>query len=151
MTMGFSRDDAGKFLPAYLKQGIYEHDPFRSIDQKGVGLLVEMAVEKGRAVRPDIDSACAANTAATRPRSASSTARRAGLRELLAVPRADRAAGGGAGGVPYDSADYLRDEEDIAAYLQAVMAESAGDPAVLVRAQAVAGRARFRLQHESEQ
>ena len=53
--------------------------------------------------------------------------------------------------LPYDSADYLRDEEDIAAYLQAVMAESAGDPAVLVRAQAVAGRARFRLQHESEQ
>jgi hypothetical protein len=49
MTMGFSRDDAGKFLPAYLKQGIYDHDPFRSIDQKGVGLLVEMAAQKGRA------------------------------------------------------------------------------------------------------
>ncbi len=55
MTMGFSRDDAGKFLPDYLKQGIYEHDPFRSIDQKGVGLLVAMAVEKGRSVRPDIE------------------------------------------------------------------------------------------------
>jgi len=55
MTMGFSRDDAGKFLPDYLKQGIYEHDPFRSIDQKGVGLLVVMAVEKGRSVRPDIE------------------------------------------------------------------------------------------------
>jgi pyruvate, orthophosphate dikinase len=55
MTMGFSRDDAGKFLPEYLKKGIYEHDPFRSIDQKGVGLLVEMAVQKGRAVRPDIE------------------------------------------------------------------------------------------------
>jgi pyruvate,orthophosphate dikinase len=55
MTMGFSRDDAGKFLPEYLKQGMYEHDPFRSIDQKGVGLLVQMAVEKGRAVRPDIE------------------------------------------------------------------------------------------------
>ncbi|MDO8376948.1 MAG: pyruvate, phosphate dikinase, partial [Aquabacterium sp.] len=37
MTMGFSRDDAGTFLPDYLAQGIYEHDPFRSIDQKGVG------------------------------------------------------------------------------------------------------------------
>ena len=55
MTMGFSRDDAGKFLPDYLKQGIYERDPFRSIDQKGVGLLVEMAVAKGRAVRPGIE------------------------------------------------------------------------------------------------
>ncbi|MDD2925813.1 pyruvate, phosphate dikinase [Rhodoferax sp.] len=54
MTLGFSRDDAGKFLPDYLKQGIYEHDPFRSIDQKGVGLLVQMAVQKGRSVRPDI-------------------------------------------------------------------------------------------------
>ena len=55
MTMGFSRDDAGKFLPGYLKRGIYEHDPFRTIDQKGVGLLVEMAVAKGRSVRPDIE------------------------------------------------------------------------------------------------
>jgi len=55
MTMGFSRDDAGKFLPAYMKKGLYEHDPFRSIDQKGVGLLVAMAVEKGRSVRPDIE------------------------------------------------------------------------------------------------
>jgi pyruvate,orthophosphate dikinase len=55
MTLGFSRDDAGKFLPEYLKQGMYEHDPFRSIDQKGVGLLVKMAVDKGRAVRPGIE------------------------------------------------------------------------------------------------
>ena len=54
MTMGFSRDDAGKFLPSYLKDGMYEHDPFQSIDQKGVGLLVQMAVEKGRSVRPGI-------------------------------------------------------------------------------------------------
>jgi pyruvate,orthophosphate dikinase len=55
MTLGFSRDDAGKFLPAYLAKGVYEHDPFRSIDQKGVGALVEMAVAKGRAVRPGIE------------------------------------------------------------------------------------------------
>ncbi len=55
LTMGFSRDDAGSFLPEYLKQGIYERDPFRSIDQKGVGLLVQMAVHKGRAVRPGIE------------------------------------------------------------------------------------------------
>ena len=56
MTLGFSRDDAGKFLPDYLKRGMYEHDPFRSIDQKGVGLLVEMAVQKGRSVRPGIET-----------------------------------------------------------------------------------------------
>jgi len=55
MTMGFSRDDASKFLPDYLKKGMYERDPFRSIDQKGVGLLVAMAVEKGRSVRPEIE------------------------------------------------------------------------------------------------
>ena len=55
MTLGFSRDDAGTFLPAYLKAGMYEQDPFRSIDQKGVGLLVRMAVDKGRAVRPGIE------------------------------------------------------------------------------------------------
>jgi pyruvate,orthophosphate dikinase len=56
MTMGFSRDDAGKFLPDYLAQGIYEHDPFRTIDQKGVGQLVEKAVQLGRAVRPGIET-----------------------------------------------------------------------------------------------
>ncbi len=54
MTMGFSRDDSGKFLPSYLKDGMYERDPFQSIDQKGVGLLVKMAVEKGRSVRQSI-------------------------------------------------------------------------------------------------
>jgi pyruvate,orthophosphate dikinase len=56
MTMGFSRDDAGKFLPAYLKAGLYEHDPFRSIDQKGVGLLVEAAVRKGKTARPGLET-----------------------------------------------------------------------------------------------
>ena len=55
MTLGFSRDDAAKFLPDYLKRGIYEHDPFRAIDQKGVGVLVQMAVEKGRSVRPGME------------------------------------------------------------------------------------------------
>jgi pyruvate,orthophosphate dikinase len=55
MTMGFSRDDIGKFLPTYLKQLIYERDPFQSIDQKGVGQLVEMAVKKGKAVRKNME------------------------------------------------------------------------------------------------
>lgn len=55
MTLGFSRDDSAKFLPEYLKYGVYEHDPFRSIDQTGVGLLVQMAVQKGRSARADIE------------------------------------------------------------------------------------------------
>ena len=55
MTLGFSRDDAAKFLPDYLKNGVYEQDPFRSIDQTGVGMLVQMAVQKGRSVRPGIE------------------------------------------------------------------------------------------------
>ena len=54
MTFGFSRDDAGKFLGAYYDKKIYENDPFAKLDQTGVGLLVEMAVEKGRKTRPDL-------------------------------------------------------------------------------------------------
>ena len=54
MTFGFSRDDAGKFLPAYYEKKIYEEDPFKTLDQKGVGQLIKMAAEKGRATRPDI-------------------------------------------------------------------------------------------------
>jgi pyruvate,orthophosphate dikinase len=54
MTMGFSRDDSGIFIRAYLEKGILEKDPFESIDEKGVGQLVEMAVQGGRAARPDL-------------------------------------------------------------------------------------------------
>ncbi len=54
MTFGFSRDDAGKFLGDYYKNKIYESDPFARLDQKGVGQLVKMAAEKGRATRPNI-------------------------------------------------------------------------------------------------
>jgi pyruvate, orthophosphate dikinase len=54
MTLGLSRDDAGKFLPDYLNQGIFPQDPFISLDQSGVGLLVELAVRKGRAARSDL-------------------------------------------------------------------------------------------------
>jgi pyruvate,orthophosphate dikinase len=54
MTFGFSRDDAGKFLPAYYENKIYENDPFARLDQKGVGKLVKMAAELGKATRPDI-------------------------------------------------------------------------------------------------
>jgi pyruvate, orthophosphate dikinase len=54
MTFGFSRDDAGKFLDSYYKGKIYESDPFARLDQEGVGQLVKMACEKGRATRPNI-------------------------------------------------------------------------------------------------
>jgi len=54
MTFGFSRDDAAKFLAAYYEKKIYEQDPFGKLDQTGVGALVKIAVEKGKATRPDI-------------------------------------------------------------------------------------------------
>lgn len=54
MTLGFSRDDTGAFLGEYVEKGIYEKDPFQSLDQAGVGFLVQLGVEKGRKVRPDL-------------------------------------------------------------------------------------------------
>ena len=54
MTFGFSRDDAAKFLSAYYEKKIYEQDPFGKLDQTGVGSLIKIAVEKGKATRPDI-------------------------------------------------------------------------------------------------
>jgi pyruvate,orthophosphate dikinase len=54
MTCGFSRDDAGTFLKEYVDMGIYDEDPFQSLDQSGVGLLVDWAVRKGRGTRPNI-------------------------------------------------------------------------------------------------
>jgi len=54
MTFGFSRDDAGKFLDAYYDAKIFENDPFAKLDQTGVGKLMEMAVEKGKKVRPSL-------------------------------------------------------------------------------------------------
>ncbi len=53
-TLGLSRDDAGKFLGAYVEQGIFPRDPFVSLDIEGVGQLVALAAERGRATRPDI-------------------------------------------------------------------------------------------------
>jgi pyruvate,orthophosphate dikinase len=55
MTCGFSRDDAGKFLGKYVEKGIYARDPFQSIDQEGVGLLMKQTVALARGVRKDID------------------------------------------------------------------------------------------------
>jgi len=54
MTFGYSRDDAGKFLPVYLEKGILKHDPFQVLDQAGVGQLVKMGIERGRTTRPNL-------------------------------------------------------------------------------------------------
>jgi pyruvate,orthophosphate dikinase len=54
MTFGYSRDDAGKFLPIYLEKGLLDAEPFQVLDQVGVGSLMKIAVEKGRKTRPDI-------------------------------------------------------------------------------------------------
>ena len=53
-TLGMSRDDAAKFLPEYVDQGILEKDPFQTLDKEGVGQLVDMACQRGRSARPDI-------------------------------------------------------------------------------------------------
>ncbi|MCF7824456.1 MAG: pyruvate, phosphate dikinase [Candidatus Marinimicrobia bacterium] len=54
MTFGYSRDDAGKFLPVYLEKGLLKNDPFEVLDQEGVGQLIEMACRLGKQTRPNI-------------------------------------------------------------------------------------------------
>ncbi len=54
MTLGYSRDDAGKFLPDYIAKGIFKQDPFQVLDQNGVGLLVEIGVTRGRSTKPEL-------------------------------------------------------------------------------------------------
>jgi pyruvate,orthophosphate dikinase len=53
-TLGFSRDDVGKFIPAYIEKKIMEFDPFQRLDEAGVGELIKMSVEKGRRTRKDL-------------------------------------------------------------------------------------------------
>ena len=66
MTFGFSRDDAGKFLPDYYKTKIYSNDPFAHIDQRGVGKLMKMAVQLGNETRASIKTGISAeNTVET--------------------------------------------------------------------------------------
>ena len=54
MTFGYSRDDAGKFLPVYIEKGILKNDPFQILDQEGVGQVIKIGVEKGRSVKPNL-------------------------------------------------------------------------------------------------
>jgi pyruvate,orthophosphate dikinase len=55
MSCGFSRDDSGKFLKKYVEQGIFEKDPFQSIDKEGVGAFMKMAIEKARSSNPKFE------------------------------------------------------------------------------------------------
>jgi len=54
MSFGYSRDDAGTFLPQYVEKEILERDPFQTLDQVGVGYLVKLGVDKGRSVKPNL-------------------------------------------------------------------------------------------------
>ena len=54
MTFGYSRDDAGVFLPEYVEKGILPHNPFQVLDQEGVGQLIKIGIERGRKTRPDL-------------------------------------------------------------------------------------------------
>ena len=65
MTYGLSRDDAGRFMSDYVRQEVFIEDPFHSLDIDGVGELLRLGSERGRASRPDITLSCAANMAAT--------------------------------------------------------------------------------------
>jgi len=67
MTCGFSRDDASKFLGDYVRQGIYERDPFSSLDQDGVGKMMKITVALSRAVKPNLDIGCVCDFCLHRP------------------------------------------------------------------------------------
>ena len=54
-TLGFSRDDSGRFIPSYILKNIFEKDPFQTIDQEGVGKIMKLTVEKARSVKPEMD------------------------------------------------------------------------------------------------
>jgi pyruvate,orthophosphate dikinase len=54
MGFGYSRDDAGTFLPIYIEKGLLKNDPFQILDQDGIGQLVEMGTRKGRETKPDL-------------------------------------------------------------------------------------------------
>ena len=107
-TYGLSRDDSGMFLKDYLDAKIFERDPFASLDQTGVGRLMQISIEEGRAARA---ASPTQSRHLRRARRRSGLGRilpshRPGLRQLLSVPRADRASGRGAGG----DSESARDE-----------------------------------------
>ena len=100
MTYGLSRDDAGRFMRDYVNRGVFPEDPFHSLDLEGVGELMLIAARRGRAAQPG-PGARPLRRARRRPvLGALLQGRGLRLRLLLAVPRADRPARGGAGDAP---------------------------------------------------
>ena len=97
-ALGVSRDDAGRFLDAYVEQGIFARDPFVSIDVEGVGELIAIAAERGRAARPGLKLGICGEHGGDPGQHRLLRERRPRLCQRLALPRADRPAGGGAGG-----------------------------------------------------
>ncbi len=97
-VFGLSRDDAGKFLPLYVEKGILPKDPFVSIDPDGVGALVRIAAEKGRAAKPGLEARHLRRAWGRSGVHRLLRIGRARLRLLFALSRAGGAAGGGAGG-----------------------------------------------------
>ena len=96
-TFGFSRDDVNKVLPTYLAEGILKQDPFAALDQEGVGQLVKMATERGRKTRSNLKVGICGEHGGEPSSVEFCYQDRTELRFVLTVPRADRAAGGGAG------------------------------------------------------
>ena len=87
MTFGFSRDDVeGRMMAAYLEQGLLPHNPFETIDAAGVGELVRMGVERGRATRPGAQDRCVRRARGRSRVHRRVRRRRTRLRELLALP-----------------------------------------------------------------
>ena len=105
LTYGFSRDDIGKFLGAYQDRRILERDPFASLDTAGVGQLVAMGTKKGRATKPGLKVGVCGEHGGDPSSIFFFDEIGVRLRELLAVPRPGRAAGGGAGGVEAKALD----------------------------------------------
>ena len=87
----------GSFLPQYMKKKIVDRSPFETIDRPGVGWLVRLAAWTGREAKPDLKLGICGEHGGDPDSIALLPAGRARLRELLAVPRADRAGGGRAG------------------------------------------------------
>ncbi len=97
MTFGFSRDDVeGRFMSEYLELKLLRANPFETLDQEGVGELVRLGVERGRATRPDIKLGICGEHGGDPASVEFCDTRRARLRVVLAVPRADRPSGRGA-------------------------------------------------------
>ena len=98
MTFGFSRDDVeGRMMSAYLEQGLLKRNPFEVVDPDGVGELVRLGTERGRATRPGLKVGVCGEHGGDPESIATFAAGRARLRELLALPGADRPPGRGPG------------------------------------------------------